>query len=125
MSSDAVPDEKSAEKSAPGVPFVAGDPRAGRGPAPGAPNAGRPTNEFSEACKGLQRGVILDKCKEVIADKAKGPKDADWQWAVKWVSKFGESETAKRHEHTGADGAPILLEHVLRERAEQRRDSSE
>jgi len=35
--------KKSASKSAPGVPFTGkGDPRSGRGPAKGAPNAGRP-----------------------------------------------------------------------------------
>jgi hypothetical protein len=125
MADASTPDlEKSAPKSAvPGVPFVPNDPRSGRGPAPGAPNAGRPPNAFAEQCKTLQRDVILPKCEAVLRDPTKGPKDADWQWATRWISKYGEKETAKRFEHGGLDGGPILLEQIMRERAEARRDA--
>lgn len=116
----ASPEENSAAKSAPGTPFVAGDdPRRGRGAAAGAPNAGRPSNAFGEQCKGLQRDVVLPKCEAVLRDPEKGPKDADWQWATKWISKYGEKETAKRFEHGGLDGGPILLEQMLRSRRDE------
>ena len=46
---------KSAPKSAPGRPFARGtDPRRGRGPSKGAPNAGRPPN----ALRALSREVF-------------------------------------------------------------------
>ncbi|MES2524049.1 MAG: hypothetical protein V4617_15185 [Gemmatimonadota bacterium] len=122
MSIDAAPAEKSAEKSAPGVPFVPGDPRAGRGPAAGAPNAGRPPVAFAESCKGLQRGVVLERVTAVLEDPAKGPKDADWQWCVRWISKYGEKETAKRIEAT-LDVGPNLLEQMLLDRAAARRNA--
>lgn len=42
-------DNKSAAKTAGGKPFASGhDPRRGRGPQKGAPNAGRPPNQFRE-----------------------------------------------------------------------------
>lgn len=112
--------DNSAAKTAPGKPFAEGDdPRRGRGPAPGT--GGRPPIAFAEECKRLQREVILPKCQAVLEDPTKGPKDADWQWATRWISKYGEKETAKRFEHGGLDGGPILLEQIMRDRAEARR----
>lgn len=126
MSIDTAPEpEKSAEKSGNAGAFVSGDPRAGRGPAPGAPNAGRPPLAFADECKALQRGVVLEKVMKVLNDPEKSPKDPDFQWCVRWISKYGEKETAKRLEHTGADGGPLLLEHILRENANARRDDSQ
>lgn len=64
---------KSAEKSATvkrGKPFVANDPRAGRGPKKGAPNAGRPTLEFTAWCKAmLDAPDKRQQVDEVLADK--------------------------------------------------------
>ncbi len=55
---------KSANKSPPGVPFSGkDDPRNGRGPKKGAPNAGRPRNEFVEWC---QQVVSDPKCKSQV-----------------------------------------------------------
>ena len=45
---------KSARKSAPGKPFAPGDdPRRGKGPAKGAPGAGRPPEQYREWCRSL------------------------------------------------------------------------
>lgn len=111
----ASPQEKSPEKSR-DAQGVAADPALrGRGPAPGAANAGRPPVAFAEACKGLQRGVVLERVQQVLEDPAKGPKDADWQWCVRWISKYGEKETARRIEAT-LDVGPNLLEQMLRDR---------
>lgn len=45
--------KKSGKKSGPGkdTRFTADDPRRGRGPKPGAPNAGRPPEKIREACR--------------------------------------------------------------------------
>lgn len=50
---------KSAQKTAVGKPFAAGvDERRGRGPAPGAPNAGRPRDVIREAyLQGAERAL--------------------------------------------------------------------
>lgn len=69
--------------------------------------------------------MVLEKVTAVLNDTNKGPKDADWQWCTRWISKYGEKETAKRLEHTGADGGPLLLEHILRENANARRDDGQ
>jgi hypothetical protein len=71
----------------------------------------------SDECKELQRGVVLRKVKAVLKDKDKGPGDPAWEFATKWISKYGEKETARRFEHGGLDGGPILIEQALRERA--------
>lgn len=56
--------KKSARKSAPGKPFTgAGDPRNGRGPKKGAPNAGRPRNEHLAWCRQM---VSDPKCEAAV-----------------------------------------------------------
>jgi len=120
MSADEVsvrPEAKSPEKS-PAVRGVAANPSLrARGPAKGAPNAGRPKLAFAEKCKALQRGVVMRKVEKCLNDKTLGPGNAAWEWATRWISKYGEKETARRFEHGGLDGGPILLEQILREQA--------
>src|SRR5688500_455232 len=59
------------ERTAPGRPFVAGaDPRRGRGPAKGAPNAGRPPDEFKEMCRRLLADPRAERAvAEILCDK--------------------------------------------------------
>lgn len=81
--------DKSARKSARGVPFSkGGDPRQGRGPKKGAPNAGRPSNWLRERCdewlhapecKAQVRAILGDKDHpafatmwKAVADRAHG-----------------------------------------------------
>lgn len=64
---------KSAEKSAaPGVPFQRGhDPRRGRGPRAGTPNAGRPRNDWREACRAaLEKADGLGFIAQVMSGEA-------------------------------------------------------
>jgi hypothetical protein len=79
--------EKSAEKSAPGRPFTGvGDPRNGRGPLPGAPNAGRPPSAVREAFRkaaGERLGVLTD-----IADGTKRA-PGDRIRAVEVLARYG------------------------------------
>lgn len=74
---------KSGEKSGPPGGFTGGDdPRRGRGPEKGAPNAGRPRNEFIEWC---QKVVSDPKCKaqvEAILKDKKHPAFATMWRAV-------------------------------------------
>lgn len=120
MADATAPTEQNSPEKSPELRGVAVNPELrGRGPAPGS--GGRPPIAFAEECKRLQRDVVLPKCQAVLEDPTKGPKDADWQWATRWISKYGEKETAKRFEHGGLDGGPILLEQIMRERAEARR----
>ena len=61
--------EKSARKSARGDPFRRGaDPRRGRGPDRGAPNAGRPPDEWKAQLRGLVgRADVLAHVEAVLA----------------------------------------------------------
>lgn len=106
---DVAPETKTAEKSAPGRPFTKGDPRAGVGK---KGRSGRPKLAFADACKELQRGVVLRKVTKLLNDKTVDPNSAAFQWATNWISKYGERETAKRFEHGGLDGNPIAMELV-------------
>ncbi|HEX6940302.1 MAG TPA: hypothetical protein VF158_12890 [Longimicrobiales bacterium] len=79
---------KSARKSAPGRPFRKGhDPRRGRGPKPGAPNAGRPPDEFKATLARLaSRDETLDYLRRCL-DGEFGP-DA-YMKAVQWAAERG------------------------------------
>lgn len=46
------------------------DPRRGRGPAPGAPNAGRPPNEFAARCREIaDREQLLEMAAKIATGK--------------------------------------------------------
>src|SRR5688572_15462436 len=61
---DHSPPDKSARKSAHGRPFAkGGDPRQGRGPTKGAPNAGRPPTWLRESCDEL---LYSPKCQAQV-----------------------------------------------------------
>ena len=107
---------KSAKKSASsprrgrGRPFVSGDPRAGRGPAPGAPNAGRPPDEFKRIMQGI---VSRDEAVRRLAQLASGEKtvsDEIFLKAFKESADRGYGKAVQPLEHAGPDGGPIPLE---------------
>jgi hypothetical protein len=77
--------EKSARKSAkPGKPFKkGGDPRQGRGPKPGAPNAGRPPNAWNERMEALaDRWLIALEAGQVVDDDAHPHFEKVGKWLV-------------------------------------------
>ena len=83
---------KSVEKSVPPqlVPFAPGpDPRRGKGPKKGAPNAGRPPSAVVLACQELNTRLNLA---EIVGQIAANPvaKHADRINAVKLVWSYGE-----------------------------------
>lgn len=100
---------KSAKKSAPGRPFKrGGDPRQGRGPAKGAPNAGRPPNEHIDWC----RRVVSDPSAESAVETVlKDPKHPAFASMWKAVAERGYGKAAQPLELTGKDGGPIQHEH--------------
>ena len=102
---------KSARKSAPGKPFEHGeDPRRGRGPAKGAPNAGRPPDKFKEAMRGIaDRPDVLKRLKK-LTGTAKSVGDDVFLKAFKEVADRGYGKPAQPVEHTGADGGAIQFE---------------
>jgi hypothetical protein len=58
---------KSAIRTVPGRPFVSADPRAGRGPAKGAPNAGRPPDEFRAMMRDLaSRAETVERLTRIL-----------------------------------------------------------
>lgn len=88
---------KSARKTAPttarkansavGVPFAPGpDPRRGKGPAPGAPNAGRPPDEFKALCAELATGAATLAAVRAILES---PLHPQFMHALKWATEHG------------------------------------
>lgn len=95
---------KSERKSAPGRPFVSGDPRAGRGPKKGAPNAGRPRNEHVAWCQSLVSDPRSEEAvKAVLGDKNHPAFATMW----KAVADRAYGKAPQSVEITGADGQPL------------------
>ena len=87
-----------------GGPFIPGpDPRRGRGPKPGAPNAGRPPSVIRERCRGSfeDRIVVLEE----IADNPKASA-SDRIRALDLLGKYG---LGTQQQHSGPDGGVIPL----------------
>ena len=87
-----------------GGPFVPGpDPRRGRGPKPGAPNAGRPPSVIRERCRGSfeERIAVLEE----IADDP-GVSAGDRIRALDLLGKYG---LGTQQQHSGPDGGVIPL----------------
>ena len=70
-------------------PFKKGvrDPRQGRGPKKGAPNAGRPTDAFKEMCRELASSVEVER--QVRAILKNGSADPMFLGALRWCSDHG------------------------------------
>ena len=87
-----------------GGPFVPGpDPRRGRGPKPGAPNAGRPPSVIRERCRGSfeDRIAVLEE----IADDPKA-NAGDRIRALDLLGKYG---LGTQQQISGPDGGVIPL----------------
>ena len=103
----ALPGGKSESKSVARIhkgPFVPGpDPRRGRGPKPGAPNAGRPPSVIRERCRGSfeDRIVVLEE----IADDPKA-NAGDRIRALDLLGKYG---LGTQQQISGPDGGVIPL----------------
>ena len=97
---------KSAGKTPPGVPFAGkDDPRNGRGPEKGAPNAGRPPNEWKKLCQGMaSRAEMLKTAQKVL----KNPAHPAWLGAWKFVAEQGYGRAVQPI--SGPDGeTPAVL----------------
>jgi hypothetical protein len=97
----------SAKKSARGVPFQSGDdPRRGRGPARGAPNAGRPPDEWRAALRALaSRDDVLQHLDAVLRA---GPGHPWFSKALDYATEHGFGK-ASAAQPTGPDEAPLPI----------------
>lgn len=104
------PGGKSAKKSAPGKPFEKGkDARRGKGPPKGAPNAGRPPNEFKEMMRALaSRPAVMQRLKKLLGTSKQVPDDVFLK-ALKEVADRGYGKAVQPVEHAGPEGGPIPL----------------
>jgi hypothetical protein len=110
--------DKSAPKSAgspPGIPFTgADDPRRGRGPAPGAPNAGRPPNEWkAKMAKLADRWQQTLEAQKVLED----PEHEHFMAAGKFCAEQAHGAAAKRVTLEGDSEKPIAFDVVVRREA--------
>jgi hypothetical protein len=98
-----------------------GDARQGRGPAKGAPNAGRPPDKFKLAMQGIaDRPEVLKRLTHLTGPRRTGsaavPDDVFLK-AFKEVADRGYGKPAQPIEHTGADGGAIQFEDAASARA--------
>lgn len=104
--------KKSARKSAPGRPFRKGsDPRQGRGPKKGAPNAGRPRDDFKELCRQLaSREKTVEQVAKILAD----PDHPQFMRALAWATENGYGKAEQSVELNGTLSVPLTIR-VVRE----------
>lgn len=102
---------KSAAKSAPGKPFEkGGDPRQGKGPKKGAPNAGRPPDEFKRMMRALaSRKDVVARLRK-LTGKSKKVSDELFLKAWEKITDRGYGKAVQPLEHSGPDGEPIPVE---------------
>jgi hypothetical protein len=92
--------------------FVANDPRAGKGPKKGAPNAGRPRNEIrAKMREGLAKRLSV--AFDILDDKKATP--AARLAAMEFLAKYGlgAKQQRQRVELTGKNGGPVETKQTL------------
>ncbi len=106
------PAEKSATKSAGrGRPFTkGGDPRQGRGPKKGAPNAGRPPSEFKRLMQRIASRPETIRRLRKLTGTAKSVSDEVFLKAFKEAGDRGYGKAVQPLEHSGPDGDPIPVD---------------
>lgn len=85
-----------------GKPFVKGDPRIqrGKGPAKGAPNAGRPRDEWKARLQAMaSRDEVLDHVSSVLLQ---GPEHPFFAKALEYVTDHGYGKAASSLDLTTA-----------------------
>ncbi len=114
--------KKSGAKSdAPGRFQPGEDPRRGRGPKKGAPNAGRPPNEFKQSMRQLaDRPAVRKRLEQLTAASNKDPEL--FLKAFKETADRGYGKPAQAVELSGPDGGPIPLETPAEVRERVRRE---
>lgn len=81
----------------------------GRGPAKGAPNAGRPPDEFKAFMRSLvSRADVAEALRGVLSN----PSHPQFMQAFKMAAEFGYGRAPQAVELTGAEGAPMQLKIV-------------
>lgn len=81
-------------------------PGAGRGPAKGAPNAGRPPDEFKALCRELATAENTIKAvRAILKDK----KHAQFIPALRWASEHGYGKPTQPLEHGVTDSLAALI----------------
>lgn len=101
---------KSRSKSRQPIPQPHGGaiiPGMGKGPAKGAPNAGRPPDAFKELCRELATG---EKTVAQLRLILKSKKDPQFMQALRWASEHGYGKPAQPLEHNvGKSLADLFL----------------
>lgn len=108
--------KKSGKRKQPGAFKKGGDPRQGRGPKKGAPNAGRPPDEFKRRMQAIaskdETLAYLDELTTKARGRGKSRAGADPQTflkAFKETADRGYGKAVQPIEHAGPDGGPIPL----------------
>lgn len=106
-------DEKSARKSVVGRPFKkGGDPRQGRGPKKGAPNAGRPPDEFKAR---LAQLASRDQTLEFLERCLNGEFGPDaYMKAMQWSTERGYGKVPTETKISGDAAEPLTIR-IVRE----------
>lgn len=102
--------DKSGENSGvkkPGTFKKGGDPRQGRGPKKGAPNAGRPPDAFKEMCRGLASSADVER--EVRKIIKRGSKDPMFVQALRWASEHGYGKPAQAVTHEVGESLEAMI----------------
>ena len=103
--------DKSAPKSAPGIPLKKGyDPRRGRGPAKGAPNAGRPLDEWKAYLRSLvDSAASRDAIVAILTD----PSHPAYARVLAWADERGWGKESQQQDVTFRDLSKLSDDELL------------
>jgi hypothetical protein len=112
--------DKSPAKSRPALFVEGGVQGPGRGPKPGAPNAGAPSGEIRALCRALiGKHDLLTKLAELAIS---ADADRDKLGAMKLLMAYGFGQPTQVIEHTGKDGEPLEVIHTAQAAFQGRMD---
>jgi hypothetical protein len=101
--------DKSSPKSRRPGQFVPGDPRRmqARGPKKGAPNAGRPRDEWKAALAALvSRDSVLEHVRAALDE---GPSHPWFDRAMQYATDHGYGKATQPVEHSGPGGGALAI----------------
>ena len=83
--------------------------KRGRGPAPGAPNAGRPPDEWKAKLRELaSRENVLAHIQTVLDA---GPEHPFFAKALEYVTEYGYGKATQHIEQTGSNTLEVIVRH--------------
>lgn len=102
--------KSTAKSTVVGKPFTPNDPRSGRGPAKGAPNAGRPPKRFTEFVQEIREET--PGFREAIKRAAENEESRAFPHVLKLVREYDPDAPHTKGQKNGATTLTLVIRHT-------------